>query len=117
MGDEGRLGVDEMGAVLTAKQVKDILHCSLRHAHDLFDRGEVEGYRDGRNKRYFLRSLMAYIERNRNTPKASSRPPEAPAAEVKRRSPSPARPLPQMGSVALEFLSRVKGDAGRSGGG
>ena len=103
-----------MGPILTTNEVRSRLRCSIRHAHDLFDRGEIEGFRDGRRKLYYERSLMAYIARNRNTAAPAQVPP-APASPVKQRG--PARPLPPMGSVALDFLSRVKGGAGRSGDG
>jgi Helix-turn-helix domain len=103
----------DMEPILTANEVMARLRCSIRHAHDLFDRGEVEGFRDGRRKLFYERSLMDYIARNRNT-KATVQPAAAPASPVKQRA--PAQPLPRMGSVAMDFLSRVKG-GGRSGDG
>ena len=102
------------GRVLTAREVQSLLRCGIRHVHDLFDRGELEGFRDGRNKRFFEAGVLAYIARNSNAKAAGATQTLTPVGNL--RGQAPARPShARLGSVAMDFLSRVT-DA-RSGAG
>jgi hypothetical protein len=83
-----------------------MLRCGVRHVHDLFDRGELEGFRDGRNKRFFERSVLDYIARNTNSRVVKPAATRAPDRNHGRRA-SACPVHPKMGSVALEFLNRV----------
>jgi hypothetical protein len=83
-----------------------MLRCGVRHVYDLFDRGELEGFRDGRNKRFFEAGVLAYIARNANGKGAGATQTPTPVGNLRRQAPARAGP-PRLGSVAMDFLSRV----------
>lgn len=66
--------------VLTAKEVQARLRCGLTHVYELYKRGQLDGFKDGRSVRFYEDSIAAYLERSRN-PRAKTvlEPPPAPA--------------------------------------
>jgi excisionase family DNA binding protein len=51
---------------LLAKEVANELRCSQRQVYDLFDEGQLEGYRIGRAIRIHAWSVNDFIDRNSN---------------------------------------------------
>lgn len=51
---------------LLAKEVANELRCSQRQVYDLFDEGQLEGYRIGRAIRIYADSVTGFMDRNSN---------------------------------------------------
>ncbi len=92
--------------MLNYKQVMERTGLSRTKVYDLFERGELTGYRADGRRVFFASGVDAYIERNRNAAPAPAPPP--PAAPRRRRPPRPA------GSrvTGLKFLSAARSSGG-----
>jgi excisionase family DNA binding protein len=64
---------------LTVKQVRERLSCSRKTIYTLFDKGDLEGFWLGSERRIYPESVQEYIERNSNK-KAR---PQVPTPEAK----------------------------------
>ena len=76
---------------LDYKQVMELTGLQKSYVYELFDRGELAGFRAGRRRLFFASGVQDYINRNRNAPARAPAPP-APPPRSPRRRPAAAAP-------------------------